>query len=171
MIAQTHARVGFLAMALLLFSPCAIHAQFKFPPPPRAPKNPALSKTIMAAKSVYFDNETGDSAVGRDTLRELAEWGRFQVVGQTDAQLFIVLSTEEFTDDEFAPAAGGLDASDLHLPRKPLNAFLTVIDKATGDRVWIDSRPWGGLLTGANSAGRRLIDRFRKRIEHQRPPE
>jgi hypothetical protein len=37
--------------------------------------------------------------------------------------------------------------------------------------VWIDSRPWGGLLTGANSAGRRLIDRFRKRIEHQRPPE
>src|SRR5579862_4550032 len=66
MIAQTHARVGFLAMALLLFSPCAIHAQFKFPPPPRAPKNPALSKTIMAAKSVYFDNETGDSAVGRD---------------------------------------------------------------------------------------------------------
>ena len=125
----------------------------------------------MVAKSVYFDNETGDSAVGRDTLRELAEWGRFQVVGQTDAQLFIVLSTEEFTDDQFAPAAGALDPSTLHLPRKPLNAFLTVIDKSTGDRVWIDSRPWGGILTGANSAGRRLIARFRKRIEKQRPPE
>jgi hypothetical protein len=126
----------------------------------------------MAAKFVYFDNETGYAAVGRDTERELTEWGRFQVVGQADAQLLIVLSTEEFTDDEFPPAeVGNFDPSTLKLPRKPLNAFLTVIDKATGDRVWIDSRPWGGLLTGANSAGRRLIARFRKRVEHQRPPE
>jgi hypothetical protein len=168
---QARARIGFLAIALLLPAPSAVRAQNKLPPPPRAPKHPALSNKIMLAKSVYFDNETGDSAVGRDTLRELAEWGRFRVVGKSDAQLVMVLSTEEFTDDEFAPASGGLDVSTLHLPRKPLNAFLTIIDKSTGDRVWIDSRPWGGVLTGANSAGRRLIARLRKTIEHQHPPE
>lgn len=169
---QARALIGFLAVALLLwFSPSAVRAQNKLPPPPRGPKHPAISAKIMNAKFVYFDNETGYSEVGRDSLRELAEWGRFQVVGQTDAQLVIVLSTEEFIDDEFVPAEGGLDVGTLHLPRKPLNAFLTVIDRSTGDRVWIDSRPWGGLLTGANSAGRRLIDSFRKHIEHQRPPE
>jgi hypothetical protein len=101
----------------------------------------------------------------------LSQWGRFRVVGQDQAQLLLVLSTEEFTDDEFPPDLGNFDPNSLRLPRKPLNAFLTVIDKATGDRVWIDSRPWGGILTGANSAGRRLIARFRKHVEHQRPPE
>jgi len=125
----------------------------------------------MDAKFIYLDNETGSAAVGRDTLRELTEWGRFQVVGQAQAQLLIVLSTEEFIDDELPSNGGDFDPETLHLPRKPLNAFLTVIDKSTGDRVWIDSRPWGGLLTGENSAGRRLIARLRKRVEHQRPPE
>jgi hypothetical protein len=168
---QNPTSIGFLAIALLLLASGAARAQNKLPPPPRAPKNPALSNKIMVAKSVYFDNETGDSAVGRDTLRELAEWGRFRVVGQAQAQLVMVLSTQEFTDDEFPLDFDEFDPNTLKLPRKPLNAFLTVIDKATGDRVWIDSRPWGGLLTGANSAGRRLIDRFRKRVEHQRPPE
>jgi hypothetical protein len=125
----------------------------------------------MNAKFVYLDNETGYAGVGRDTLRELTEWGRFQVVGQADAQLLIVLSTQEFIDDEFPFNSRGFEPETLHLPRKPLNAFLTVIDKSTGDRVWIDSRPWGGLLTGQNSAGRRLIAHLRKQIEHQRPPE
>ena len=124
----------------------------------------------MNAQSVYLDNETGYAAVGRDTLRELQAWGRFQVVGQADAQLLIVLSTEEFIDDELPSNGGDFDPQTLHLPRKPQNAFLTVIDKSTGDRVWIDSRPWGGLLTGENSAGRRLIARLRKNVEHQRPP-
>ena len=171
MIPRIHAPFSLLSIALLLLSPGAVRAQNKLPPPPRAPRHPALTAKIMAAKSVYFDNETGDSAVGRDALRELAQWGRFQVVGQSDAQLVMVLSTEEFTDDEFPLNFGDLDPNTLHLPRKPLNAFLTVIDKATGDRVWIDSRPWGGVLTGGNSAGRRLIARLRKHVEHQRPPE
>jgi hypothetical protein len=170
MTTPTPSRAGVLAIVLLLLSPCIIHAQAKFPPPPRAPKRPAISAKILAAKSVYFDNQTGDSAVGREALRELNLWGRFEVVGNAQAQLLLVLSTEEFTDDDFPNDGGGFDPSTLHLPRKPLNAFLTVIEKATGDRLWIDSRPWGGLLTGENSAGRRLIARFRKRVEKQHPP-
>ena len=170
MTARIYARVGFAAVALLLLVPGVLRAQGKLPPPPRGPKHPPISAKIMNAKFVYLDNETGNAAVGRDTLRELQAWGRFQVVGQADAQLLIVLSTEEFIDDEFPSNGGDFDPETLHLPRKPENAFLTVIDKSTGDRVWIDSRPWGGLLTGENSAGRRLIARLRKNIEHQRPP-
>jgi hypothetical protein len=158
----------FLLLSALSQSP--MQAQEKLPPPYKAPRHPPVSAKLMSAKSIYFDNETGDSAVGRDALRELNEWGRFQVVNQGDAQLLIVLSTEEFTSDDFPDDLGGFDGSTLRLPRKPLNAFLTIIDRPTGDRLWIDSRPWGGLLTGANSAGRRLIARLRKHVEHQRLP-
>ena len=135
-----------------------------FPPPPRTPKNPPVSAKILAAKSVCLDNETRNSAVGREAVRELTAWGRFQVVNQNDAQLLMVLSTQEFAIGEFSPVCDS-DGGTLQLSPKPLNAFLMVIDKATGDRVWIDSRPWGGVLTGKNSAGRRLIVRFRKYIE------
>ena len=168
MTPHTHARIGLLTVVLLWLLPSAARAQGKLPPPPRGPKHPPISAKIMNAKYVYLDNETGNAAVGRDTLRELQAWGRFQVVGQADAQLLIVLSTEEFIDDELPSNGGDFDPQTLHLPRKPQNAFLTVIDKSSGDRVWIDSRPWGGLLTGENSAGRRLIARLRKQVE--RPP-
>lgn len=137
----------------------------RFPPVPKKSRRPLISAKILAAKSVYLDNETGYSAVGRDALRELSTWGRFQIVGHDQAQLLMILSTQEYNSDGFG-SGGDLAGDNPKLPRKPLNAFLTVIDKSTGDRVWIDSHPWGGLFTGANSAGWRLIARFRKRVEH-----
>ena len=158
--------------ALMLFLAAAIALQAQnqkhFPPPPRVPRRTIISPRILIAKSIYLDNETGYSAVGRDALRELTDWGRFQIVGQKQAQLLMILSTQEFNGDDF-PDAGEFDDT-IKLPRKPQNAFLTVIDKTTGDRLWIDSRPWGGLLTGANSAGRRLVARFRKHVEHTPAP-
>jgi hypothetical protein len=156
----------FATLVLFLCAAIALQAQNpkKFPAPPRAPRRTLIPPRILAAKSIYLDNETGYSAVGREALRELTDWGRYRVVGQDQAQLLMILSTQEFNSDEF-PDAGEFEDS-IKLPRKPLNAFLTVIDKPTGDRLWIDSRPWGGLLTGANSAGRRLVARFRKHVEH-----
>jgi hypothetical protein len=157
-------------LVLFLAAAIAVQAQNpkKFPPPPKGPRRGTISAKILEAKSIYLDNETGYSAVGREALQELADWGRFRVVGQDQAQLLMILSTREYNGDDF-PDAGEFNDS-IKLPRKPLNAFLTVIDKPTGDRLWIDSRPWGGLLTGANSAGRRLIARFRKHVEHTKPP-
>src|ERR1700723_3280787 len=113
MTARKHLGAGVLTIALLLLSPGSIRAQAKFPAPPKAPKRPAISARLLAAKSVYFDNETGDSAVGRDTLRELNQWGRFRLVGQDQAQLLLVLSTEEFTDDDFPPDIGDFDPNTL----------------------------------------------------------
>ena len=163
-------RAAFGTLVLFLAAAIVLQAQNpkKFPPPPRAPRRTTISPKILVAKSIYLDNETGYSAVGRDALRELTDWGRFQIVGQKQAQLLMILSTQEFNGDDF-PDAGEFDDT-IKLPRKPQNAFLTVIDKGTGDRLWIDSRPWGGLLTGANSAGRRLVARFRKHVEHTPPP-
>ena len=41
--------------------------------------------------------------------------------------------------------------------------FLTVIDPKTGDTLWSASHRWGGLLTGYNTAGERLV----KKLENQ----
>jgi len=41
--------------------------------------------------------------------------------------------------------------------------FLTVIDPKTGDTLRSDSHRWGGLLTGFNTAGERLV----KKLENQ----
>jgi hypothetical protein len=140
----------------------------KFPAPPKASRRQIISVRILDAKSIFLDNQTGYSAVGQEAVRELSDWGRFRIVGQDQAQLLMVLSTREYNGTEF-PDADDFDPT-VKLPRKPLNAFLTVIDKKTGDRLWIDSRPWGGLLTGSNSAGWRLIARFRKHVDHTPAP-
>ncbi len=44
-------------------------------------------------------------------------------------------------------------------------AYLTVIDPKTGENLWSDSRRWGGLLTGFNSAGERLVRELEKQTK------
>lgn len=39
-------------------------------------------------------------------------------------------------------------------------AYLTVIDAKTGYTLWTDSHAWGGLLTGFNSVGVRLVKKL-----------
>jgi hypothetical protein len=125
-----------------------------------------LPAKLLTAKLVYFDNQTGYAGVGDDTLRELDKWGRFHVVRRRDdAELIFVLSSESYLDDLSKPK-GGFDPELLHLPHRPADAYLTVVDAVTGRKLWADSHAWGGLLTGFNSAGRRLVDKLRKRIEH-----
>jgi hypothetical protein len=40
-----------------------------------------------------------------------------------------------------------------------------VIDPKTGNNLWSDSHIWGGLLTGTNSAGERLIKELQKQMK------
>ncbi len=133
----------------------------------KAQKHRALASQLFTSKSVYFDNQTGFAAVGEDAVRELEKWGRFQVVRRRDdAELVFVLSSEVYYDDVSRPAYNGDFEPDLlHLPHRPANAYLTVVDAYSGQRLWSGSHAWGGLLTGFNSAGRRLINRLRKQVE------
>ena len=127
----------------------------------------ALAARLFTAKSVYFDNQTGFTAVGDDAVRELQKWGRFQVVRRRDdAELIFVLTSEVFTDDlDKPPYSGDFEPDLLRLPHKPAYAYLTVLDAVSGRKLWASSHNWGGLLTGFNSAGRRLVSRLRKQLE------
>lgn len=44
-------------------------------------------------------------------------------------------------------------------------AYLTVFDAKTSELLWTDSHRWGGLLTGSNSAGARLISQLKKEMK------
>ena len=135
--------------------------------PIQARKHLHLPPRILTAKLVYFENQTGFAAVGGDAIRELEKWGRFQVVRSRDqAELVFVLSSEDESGSLANPADRrfGPDLS-FHFRYRPANAYLTVDDAITGERLWAGSHVWGGLLTGFNSAGRRLVHKLRKQIE------
>jgi hypothetical protein len=49
-------------------------------------------------------------------------------------------------------------------------AYLTVIDPKTGENLWSDSHRWGGLLTGINSVGARLVKELEEQTRNRRFP-
>ena len=134
----------------------------------KAQKHANSPMRLLTAKSICFENQTGFPAVGDDALRELEKWGRFRVVRSRDqAQLVFVLSSEDDSGNILNPTENRRFGPDLsfHFRYRPAEAYLTVDDVITGERLWAGAHVWGGLLTGFNSAGRRLVRRLRKEIE------
>jgi hypothetical protein len=140
-------------------------------------KQLAKSPKMLSAKTVYFDNRTGVDAVGAAALAQLKKWGRFQIVhDQKLADLVLLLSADPYNGGYIVFASGQTGTMDANghveedrLPnynrQAPVrDAYLTVIDPRTGQNLWSDSHVWGGLLTGANSAGERLVKKLEKQI-------
>ncbi|PYU23930.1 MAG: hypothetical protein DMG30_10175 [Acidobacteria bacterium] len=153
-------QVGLLAVIFVLGSGCLV--------PAKAQKRRSLPPRLLTANRVYFENQTGFAAVGGDAIRELERWGRFQVVRSRDqAELLFVLSSKVESEGTANPTEDRRFGPDLsfHFRYRPANAYLTVDDAVTGERLWSGSHAWGGLLTGFNSAGRRLVHRLRKQVE------
>jgi hypothetical protein len=136
----------------------------------------AQSPRIQSAKSVCFEDKTGVDAVGNKALAELKKWGRFQIIRDPkQADLILILSVDPYKGG-FTITAGGQtgtvdengqieeDRVPNYNRQAPVRyAYLTVIDTKTGDPLWSESHRWGGLLTGFNSAGERLV----RRLENQ----
>lgn len=134
----------------------------------RAQKRREMAPRLLSARLVYFEDQTGFPAVGGDAIREIQKWGRYQVVQIRDqAELIFVLSSKIEADGVRSPFEDRRFGPDLsfHFRFRPANAYLTVDDALTGERLWSGRHVWGGLLTGFNSAGRRLVGRLRKQIE------
>jgi len=138
-------------------------------------KKQAPSPKILSAKTVYFRDQTGSDAVGNGALDELRKWGRFQIVSDREhADLVFVLSSDPYRGGLILLGGGQTASVDVEghveedaIPnyntRSPSRfAYLTVVDPATGEKVWSGEHVWGGLLTGFNSVGSRLIKDFEK---------
>ena len=147
------------------------------PIPAQAQRQSAKSTKILSAKTIYLDNQTGVDAVGIAALAQLERWRRFQVVQDKQvADLIFLLSADPYQGGYIIFASGqtGTVNSDGHIQENRVpdynrqapvrDVYLTVIDPRSGQNLWSDSHVWGGLLTGANSAGARLIRKLQKQI-------
>jgi hypothetical protein len=143
--------------------------------PAVAQKQMAQSPQILSAKTVYFNNKTGSDAVGKNALAQLKKWGKFQLVTDPkQADLIFLLSADPYNGGNIIFASGQTGSTDNgHITEDPVPnynkqsptryAYLTVIDPKTGNNLWSDKHLWGGLLTGFNSVGERLV----KELENQ----
>jgi hypothetical protein len=152
-------------------------ANLAVPNSSRAQKQLAKTPKILSAKTVYFDNQTGVEAVGNAAVTQLRKWGRFQIVHEKQtADLILLLSADPYHGGYIIFASGQTGTMDkdgnIEQDRVPnynrqapvRDAYLTVIDPTNGQNLWTDSHVWGGLLTGANSAGARLVQKLQKQI-------
>ena len=148
-------------------------------PPISAPaqKQMAKSPKILSAKTVYFDNQAGVDAVGNAAVAQLKKWGRFQIVqDKKTADLIFLLTADPYKGGYIIFASGQTGSMDTGGPpqedpfpdynrQAPVrDVYLSVIEPSTGQNLWSDSHIWGGLLTGANSAGERLVQKLQKQI-------
>ncbi len=140
-------------------------------------KQLAKSPKILSSKTVYFEDQTGVDAVAGAALARLKKWGRFQVVQDKKlADLVFLLSADPYHGGYIIFASGqtGTVDSSGHVQEDRVpsynrqapvrDAYLTVIDPKTGQNLWSESHVWGGLLTGANSVGERLVKKLEKQI-------
>jgi hypothetical protein len=143
-----------------------------------AQKQLAQASRIFSAKTVYFDNQTGSDAVGNSALVQLKKWGKFQIVpDRKQADLIFFLSADPYRGGNLIMSGGQTGSIDSrgHVEEDPVPnynrqsrtryAYLTVIDVTTGDNLWSEEHVWGGLLTGFNSVGNRLIRDLQKRTK------
>lgn len=153
-----------LALTLLLAAPASF-----------AQKQLARSPRILNAKTVYFLNKTGSDRVGSEALARLKKWKKFQIVAdRSQADLIFLLSADPYRGGNVLLASGqtGTINEDGRITEDPIPnyikaspvryAYLAVIDPATGENLWSDRHVWGGLLTGFNSVGARLISKLEK---------
>jgi hypothetical protein len=143
--------------------------------PLTAQKKSARAQRILLANTVYFDNQTGSDAVGKSALAKLKKWRKYQIVpDRTHADLIFYLSADPIKGGNIILSGGQTGHIDSHrgVEEDPIPdynkqsptryAYLTVIDATTGDSLWSGKHPWGGLLTGFNSVGNRLIGDLEK---------
>jgi len=144
-----------------------------------AQKQMARSPRILNAKNVYFLNRTGTDAVGTAALAQLNKWGKYKVVpDRAQADLILYLSASPYHDGDVVLASGqtGTIQDNGHIavdpvpnfPKAPPTrfAYLAVLDAKTGENLWSDEHAWGGLLTGYNSVGARLVHKLETQTKH-----
>src|SRR5271168_3361230 len=126
---------------MLVVSP--IHAKDKHAP---------LPASVMAAKTVYIDNQTGHTEITDKAYDALSKWGRFKIVKDAkDADLVLRFTAD--TNGRPTPPGNNIDQS-------PTPILLSVRDQTT--ELWSISKnqPFHSQTTLD-------IDEFKKRVEAQ----
>jgi hypothetical protein len=132
-----------VALALILIA-SPIHAKENHAPLPAG---------VMAAKTVYIDNKTGEAAITDRAYDAISKWGRFKIVKQAkDADLVLLFTAN--TKGRPTPPGNDIDKS-------PTPVVFSVRDQANNE-LWSVSmdKPF-------HSQTLLDISEFKKRIQEQ----
>jgi hypothetical protein len=125
----------------------------------------ALSPKVMQAKSVYIDCDNCVRTLAKApkaAFEVLADWGRFATVpDRKKADLIFLFSANPYLGDYVTR-----DAPDAR-PVAIDFTYMNVIDPATGENLWGDSRRWGSFRVAG--ATKDLIGEFKKHLEESEP--
>jgi hypothetical protein len=112
-------------------------------------KRPLLPMRVMAAKTVYVDNQTTTAELLNTAYTELSKWGRLQVVDTPQkADIILRLSNGNFV--KFVSGSDTPPAADAKMDKQsfvgadetvpPGSTRVSVIDPKSGTSVWSDIR-------------------------------
>jgi len=115
-------------------------------------KHAPLPASVIAAKTLYIDNQTGHAEITDRAYDELTKWGRFKIVKDAkDADLVIRFTAD--TKGRPNPPGNDIDMS-------PTPVLFSVRDQT--NELWSVSKN-----APFHSQTRQDIDEFKKRIEEQ----
>lgn len=134
-------------------------------------KHAPLPDALMSAKTVYIDNQTGDSKTKDLWYQGLTEWGRFNVVADPKVAdvVFRITGSSEVTGYN---TTGTSDTDAKTRVKRKRATTLEVIDAKSQLILWSDTKDTGDFHVTAfyhhSSPGTNaIIKELRKRIEEQ----
>jgi outer membrane protein assembly factor BamB len=133
-----------------------------------------LPDKVVAAKTVFFVNDSGTARFGDDLYRELRAWNRWQVVADKEkADLVLVLSPSDTVPVVVSSAsttAAGQTVYGTGMTAKgsmeTQHWHLYVIDAATGQNLWRADASMGARLWRSwGSIAKALLSDIQKRLQ------
>jgi hypothetical protein len=124
-----------------------------------------LPYSILAAKTIYVENQTNDASLETTVAAELTKWGRFQILDSAE-KADLVLRLSGGTVVKFVPGNGSAPAYDpasakLSLPASedslpPGYTRVALVAPKSGNVLWSEQRK-----TGSVQAQRKILDGLR----------
>lgn len=133
-----------------------------------------LPDKVVAAKTVFFINESGTTRFGDDLYRQIKTWNRWDVVADRDrADLVLVLSPSDTVPVIVTTAsatATGHSASGTGMTiagnMQTQHWHLYVMDAKTGENLWRADASMGGKLWRSwGSIAKSLLSDIQKRLK------
>jgi outer membrane protein assembly factor BamB len=133
-----------------------------------------LPDKIVAAKTVFFINESGTARFGDDLYRQIKSWNRWEVVGDRGkADLVLVLSPSDTVPvviTTSSATASGQSASGTTMTAdgnmQTQHWHLYVMDAKTGENLWRADASMGGKLWRSwGSIAKSLLSDIQQRLK------
>jgi hypothetical protein len=126
-----------------------------------------LPASLLSAKTMYVENNSGQTKIGENCSSELSKWGRFKLVNDPKEADVIFRVDAHLGNYGSGGSSGDDDANSKSAAGETAGfATVSVLDQK-GQTLWSDTRRWGSLFNGSKSAIRDVVRQLRKRIEEQ----